>query len=83
MTNFRRRILKLEAQMTDTSGLVPHTQKWLEHWDRQWYLYMTDQIPREALQNSPWQALAAVMQYSHDPRSLVGSIPPFVEDGPL
>ena len=81
MTTLRRRLKKLEVLAYDPSGLVPDSQPWLEYWDRQWYLYMTDQIPRANLQNSPWQALAAVMQYSHDPRSLVGSIPTYDEDG--
>jgi len=26
----------LEALSTDPSGLVPHSQKWLEYWDRQY-----------------------------------------------
>ena len=81
MTNLQRRLRKIEAQLTDPSGLVPHTPKWLEYWDRQWYLYMTDQIPRDALINSPWEALAAVLQHSDDPNSLVVSIPPYEEDG--
>jgi hypothetical protein len=35
MTNLERRLGKLEAQLIDSSGLVPHTQKWLEYW-RDW-----------------------------------------------
>jgi hypothetical protein len=34
MTNLRRRLGKLEAQPIDSSGLVPHTQRWLEYWQR-------------------------------------------------
>jgi hypothetical protein len=81
VNNLQRRLKKIEAHWTDTSGLVPNSQKWLEYWDRRWYLFMTGQIPREAMRDSPWQALAAVIQYSDDPRSLVGTIPEYEEDG--
>jgi hypothetical protein len=30
-----RRLGKLEAQLIDSSGLVPHTPRWLEYW-RKW-----------------------------------------------
>ena len=32
MTNLRRRIRKLEAYLTDASGLVPHTPAWMNYW---------------------------------------------------
>jgi len=41
MKHLQRRLQKLEAVLTDPVGLVPHTRKWLEFWDRQWYTYMT------------------------------------------
>ena len=69
-----RRIKKLEAFLTDPSGFIPHSQKWLEHWDRQIYLYMTDQVQGEPVL-FPLEALRAVMKYADDPASLVGSIP--------
>jgi hypothetical protein len=34
VTNLRRRLKKLEAKLTDPTGLVPHSQKWLEYWQR-------------------------------------------------
>ena len=34
MTNLQRRLGKLESRLLDSSGLVPHTQKWLEYWKR-------------------------------------------------
>jgi hypothetical protein len=34
MTNLHRRLKKLEAVLTDVTGLTPHTGKWLEHWRR-------------------------------------------------
>jgi hypothetical protein len=74
MTNLERRLRKLEARGIDPSALVPHSQKWLEYWDRQVYLYMNDQEPREPVR-FPLAAVREVMQYSSDPASLVGSIP--------
>jgi hypothetical protein len=32
MSNFGRRIRKLEAQLTDSSGLVPHSPAWMDYW---------------------------------------------------
>ena len=32
VTNLRRRLGKLEAELIDSSGLVPHTPRWLEYW---------------------------------------------------
>jgi len=43
MGGLDRRLKKLETQLTDPSGLVPHTQRWLDYWDRQLYLFLTEQ----------------------------------------
>ena len=32
MTNYRRRIRKLESRFTDATGLVPHSKEWFQHW---------------------------------------------------
>ena len=32
MPRFERRLQKLEAQLTDRSGLVPHTKAWMDYW---------------------------------------------------
>ena len=32
MSNLRRRLRNLEAQLTDASGLVPHSEEWLDYW---------------------------------------------------
>jgi hypothetical protein len=42
MTNLRRRLGKLEAQLIDSSGLVPHSQRWLEYWERWLERYSSD-----------------------------------------
>jgi hypothetical protein len=34
LTNYRRRIRKLESRFTDATGLVPHSKEWFEHWNR-------------------------------------------------
>ena len=36
-----RRLLKLEAELTDVSRLVPHTRKWLLYWTERMGKYMT------------------------------------------
>ena len=43
MTHLQRRLKRLEGILTDPAGLVPHTQKWLEYWDRQYHLFLTGQ----------------------------------------
>jgi hypothetical protein len=32
MARLERRLRKLEARLTDRSGLVPHTKRWFDHW---------------------------------------------------
>jgi len=32
MSNLRRRIRNLEAQLIEEDGLIPNTPKWLAHW---------------------------------------------------
>ena len=51
MTNLRRRLRKLEAQLTDSCGLVPHTQGWFDYWERKAVRILneedSDRIPLE------------------------------------
>jgi hypothetical protein len=75
MTNLQRRLKKIEAFMTDTSGLVPHSQRWLEYWDRQIFTFMQDPEHRRPTVLFPLQAVRAVLQWSGNRVSLVGSIP--------
>jgi len=77
-SRIERRLQTLEAVLTDASRLVPHSQKWIEYWDRQFYLYMTGQ-DLNAIRQSPIDAFRAVMQYADNPASLVGSIPNLIE----
>jgi hypothetical protein len=32
MSNILRRLRKLETRWTDSSGLVPHSEDWLDYW---------------------------------------------------
>jgi hypothetical protein len=32
MSGILRRLRKLETQVTDRSGLVPHSEAWFQHW---------------------------------------------------
>jgi hypothetical protein len=75
MTNLQRRLKKIEAYMTDTSGLVPHSHRWLAYWDQQIFNYMTDPSGRRPAVHFPIDAFRAVMKFTSDPASLVGSIP--------
>ena len=71
MTNLQRRLRKLEAVLTDPVELVPHTQKWLEYWDRQYYRFLTSNDPN-AIWHSSIAAYRAVMKYAYEsPTSLV------------
>jgi hypothetical protein len=71
MTNLQRRMKKLEGIFTDPAGLVPHTRKWLEYWDRQYHLYLTGQ-DLNAIWHSSIAAYRAVMKNAEEsPASLV------------
>jgi hypothetical protein len=35
MRDLPRRLRKLEAHFTDSSGLVPHLPAWMDHWTQQ------------------------------------------------
>jgi hypothetical protein len=74
MTNLQRRLKKIEAFMTDTSGLVPHSPRWLAYWDRQIFNYMQDPEHRRPAVLFPIDAFRAVMKFKSDTASLVGSI---------
>ena len=60
--------------LTDWSGLVPHSEAWLKHWDRAIFNNMQDPEHRRPKVLFSVQAVRAVMQWSDNPASLVGSI---------
>jgi hypothetical protein len=75
MTNQKRRLKRLEARLTDPSGLVPHLQRWLAYWDRQIYDYAIDPERRRPAVLFPLEAVRAVLRNADSPGSLFGSIP--------
>src|SRR6185369_1049070 len=74
MANFERRLRKLEANLTDGSGLVPHSLEWLQYWDRKIYAFMKDPEHRWPKQLFPLDAFEAALQWAGDPKSLIGTI---------
>jgi hypothetical protein len=70
MTHLRRRLRKLEGVLTDSVGLIPHTKRWLEYWDRQYYLYLSGK-DLYAIWRSSVVEFRAVMKYAQEePSSL-------------
>ena len=49
MSNLRRRLHKLEARLTDSSGLIPNSQAWLDYWLRQVDMILTGEEPHERI----------------------------------
>jgi len=43
MTNLQRRLVRLEALLTDSTGLVPHSEEWLDYWRR--WLFKRNEDP--------------------------------------
>jgi hypothetical protein len=41
MSRLHRRLRKLESQMTDGSGLVPHSEAWFQHWNERLDKFLT------------------------------------------
>jgi hypothetical protein len=68
MTNLQRRLRKIEALLlTDPSGFVPHSQKWLEYWEHQVELYAAGHLPKGFL--FPLEAVQAVIRNTGDSAS--------------
>jgi hypothetical protein len=68
MTNLRRRLRKVEAQLTDSCGLVPYSQKWLHHWEQRIYRMLTGEEPGTP-GCIPLEAYDAVRDYTEEHRS--------------
>ena len=74
MTNFERRLKKLEALLTDSSVLVPYSPQWFEYWDEQMYFILTGGAVKPG--KLPPEGLIAVLRYTvQSPASLVNTIP--------
>jgi len=72
MTKLQRRLEKLEAVLTDSMGFVPHTQKWLEYWDRQYFLFLTAKDESGIRLGSVVEYRAVMKNAEESPTSLVG-----------
>ena len=75
MRHVERRLRKLEANLTDGSGLAPNSLEWLQYWDRKIYAFMKDPEHRWPRMLFPLDAFEAVMQWAGDPKSLIGHNP--------
>jgi hypothetical protein len=65
MKSVQRRLGKLESRFIDGSGLVPHTQKWLEYWQRWLDNWANDPNfqPKELM---PLDAARAIIAFAPD-----------------
>jgi hypothetical protein len=61
MTKLDGRLKKLESLLTDVSGLVPHTKKWLDYWTRWFECSIRDSNSRRG-EKMPLDAARAIMQ---------------------
>jgi hypothetical protein len=62
MTNLQRRLRKLERALTDSSGLIPNSPRWLAYWQ--------ERIPKilngEVKERMPLEAVRAWVVNSED-----------------
>ena len=61
MTSLPRRLRKLELGLTDTSGLVPHSKEWLDHWEREFDRLFAGEAPGE-FRGVPLAAVDAIIE---------------------
>ena len=65
MIQLRRRLKGLETVLMDRVGLVPHSDKWLMYWDRQYAVYLSGE-DRNAISPSGVAEYRAVMKYASE-----------------
>jgi hypothetical protein len=73
MKNLERRLKKLEASRTDSSGLVPYSPQWLEYWDEQIYFGVTGKEVTPG-KLSPDEVIEVLRYTVQNPASLVSTI---------
>jgi hypothetical protein len=61
----RRRLRRLEAELTDSSGLIPHSAAWIDYWMKEVDKAVTERGsgPKRAI---PLEAIHAWMQAQPD-----------------
>ena len=49
MSNLLRRLRKLEAELTDHCGMVPHSAAWMDYWMREieQYVAVENSVPKQ------------------------------------
>jgi len=60
MSNLHRRLRKLEAKMTDHSGLASHSAAWFAHWNERYDRFLTTR-DAEAIQGIPLAYVDAIL----------------------
>ncbi len=61
MTSFERRLQKLEELLTDSTGLVPHSQEWLNYW-RSWFVRRNSDPDFRPRYGMPLEAVRALVR---------------------
>jgi hypothetical protein len=65
VTNLRRRLRKLEALLSDPSGLVPHSEKWLDYWQG-WFDRWSDDPTFRPRERMPLEAARVIIRSAPD-----------------
>jgi hypothetical protein len=65
VTNLQRRLKNLESLLTDPSGLIPHSEKWLEYWQR-WIDRWSDDPSFRPRERMPLEAARAIIARAPD-----------------
>jgi hypothetical protein len=63
MSNILKRLRRLETRLTDTSGLAPHTEAWLDYWGRRIERHLGGDAQREP-GRIPLEAIDAIVAAS-------------------
>ena len=65
VTNLQRRLKKLESLVNDPSGLVPHSEEWLDYWQR-WLDRWSDDPSFRPRERMPLEAARATIARAVD-----------------
>ena len=70
MLNLRRRLKNLEAQLTDGSGLRPHSAGWLDYWAQRVSKILTGEAPGDpgCIPLEVWDAVGAADGSERNPQ---------------
>jgi len=71
--SLRRRLQKLESQLTDSTRLIPYSEEWLKYWEQKIYRVLTG-LEEPPPGKIPLDALRAVYEYAQTHPSLLDQI---------